>query len=84
MNVGDLRGKFREALLKWKAYVRRKKDSYVGKMVPKLHVGKRKRGRPKRRCVNCLKQEMQIVGVKMEDAHNRALRKRKLCTGDPT
>ena len=31
MNVGDLRGKFREALLKWKAYVPRKKTARLAK-----------------------------------------------------
>ena len=45
----------------------RKKNSYVGKMVQLPHVEKRKRGKPKRRWMDCLKEDMQIVGLRKDE-----------------
>jgi len=49
MNVEYLHNKLRESRLRWKDHVLSKEESYLSKMALKLHVGKRKRGRPRRR-----------------------------------
>ena len=49
----------------------RKENSCIGKMVQ--HVGKRKRGRPKRKREDCLKEDKKIKGLKEDDTQNGAL-----------
>ena len=60
-----------------------KKDTYVHKVVQQVKVGKRKKGRPKRRWRNCMKDDMEAMGLTEEDAQDRALWKAKIHTGDP-
>ena len=45
--------------------------------------GRRLRGRPKRRFMNAVKEDMQIVGVRVEDTENRVKWKTVICCGDP-
>ena len=49
MKVEKLSDKLREARLRWFGHVMRREETYVGKRVMEIMVGKRKRGRPRRR-----------------------------------
>ena len=64
--------KTREARLRWYGHVRRKYDGYIGRRMLRMELpGKRKRGRPKRRCMDVLKEDMAEVEVTKEDTENR-------------
>ena len=49
LKVVQLEAKMREGRLRWCGHVERREKEYVGKRVMAMEVGKRKRGRPKRR-----------------------------------
>ena len=49
--MGEISKKVQESRLKWYGHVLRREDEYVGKRVMAMELpGKRRRGRPKRRC----------------------------------
>ena len=83
MKVGSLKDKLREWRLRWKGHFSRKEDTYVGKVVQQVKVEKRKWGRPKRRWIDCTKDDMEAMGLTEEDAQDRALWKAKIHIGDP-
>ena len=57
--VGGFEKKTREARLRWYAHLRSKDDGYVGRRMQMMELpGKRKRGTPKRRFMNVVKEYM--------------------------
>ena len=76
--------KTREARLRWYGHLRRKDDGYIGKRMLRMELpGKRKRGRPKRRFMDVVKEDMAEVEVTEEDTVDRNNWRRKLRCGDP-
>ena len=70
--VGRFGEKTREARLRWYGHVLRKDDGYIGRRMLRMELpGKRKRGRPKRRCVDVVKEDMAEVEVTEEDTEDR-------------
>ena len=64
--------KTREARLRWYGHLRRKDDGYIGRRMLRMELpGKRKRGRPKRRFMDVVKEYMAEVEVTEEDAEAR-------------
>ena len=45
--------------------------------------GRRRRGRPKRRFMDAVKEDMQVVGVRIEDTENRLKWKTVIHCGNP-
>ena len=84
LQVGEFSGKVRERRLQWKGHVLRREQEYVGKRVQRMSVGKRKKGRPRRRWRDCVKEDMEVVGVREEDAMDRGRWRRLVHTGNPT
>ena len=84
LKVKELRGKLRETRLRWYGHVLRREEEYVGQRTRKMAIGKRGRGRPKRRWKDCIKEDMTIVKVTEEDALDRPKWRRNIHTGDPT
>ena len=76
--------KVREARLRWFGHVQRRDSEYIGRRMLSLELpGKRSRGRPKRRFMDAVNEDMKVAGVRVEDAEDR-LRWRKLIRcGDP-
>ena len=71
--VGRFGERRREARLRWFGHVRRKDDGYIGRrMLRKELPGKRKRGRPKRRFMDVVREDMAVVEVTEEDTEDRA------------
>ena len=64
--------------------MQRRDEEYIGKKVLDIELpGKRKRGRPKRRYMDGVREDMRVVGVSMEDVENRVRWRRMICCGDP-
>ena len=82
--VGRFGEKTREARLRWYGHVLRKDDGYIGRRMLRMELpGKRKRGRPKRRYMDVVKEDMAEVEVKEEDADDRSNWRLKIRCGDP-
>ena len=64
--------------MRWYGHIRRKFDGYIGIRMLRMELpGKRKRGRPKRRFMDVVKEDMAEVEV---DRNNW---RRKIRCGDP-
>ena len=82
--VGKFGEKTREARLRWYGYLRRKDDGYIGRRMLRMELpGKRKRGRPKRRFMDVVKEDMAEVEVTEEDTVDRRNWRKKIRCGDP-
>ena len=49
-----------------------------------MDVGRRKRGRPRRRWRDCVREDLVAADVDEEEAHDREKWRRRIRTGDPT
>ena len=71
--VGRFGEKTREARLRWYGHVLRKDDGYIGRRLLRMELpGKKKRGRPKRRFMDVVKEDMAEVEVTEEDTEDRS------------
>ena len=81
--VGQFGEKIREARLRWYGHLRRKDDGYIGRRMLMMELpGKRKRGRPKRRFMDVVKEDMAEIEVMEEDTVDRNNSRRKIRCGD--
>ena len=82
--VGRFGEKTREGRLRLYGHVMRKDDGYIGRRMLRMELpGKRKRGRPKRRFMDVVKEDMDEVEVKEEDADDRSNWRLKIRYGGP-
>ena len=82
--VGKFGEKTRGARLRWHGHLRRKDDGYIGRRMLRMELpGKRKWGRPKRRYMDVVKEDMAEVEVTEEDTVDRNNWRRKIRCGDP-
>ena len=70
------------AFLCFVRHVIRSEGGYVGKRVGRMVVGRRKRGRPKRRWEDCIREDIEAAGVMEEEALDRAKWRKKIRIGD--
>ena len=83
--VGEISKKVQESRLKWYGHVLRREDEYVGKRVMAMEVpGKRRRGRPKRRWLDSIGNDLSERELSREDAQDRARWRRLIRHIDPT
>ena len=74
VKVERLRMKLREGRLRWYGHVIGRNQEYVGRKVIEMEFpGKKKRGRPKRRFLDVVKEDMGEVGARETEVGNRAL-----------
>ena len=60
----------------------RRDQDYVGRKMIEMELpGKRKRGRPKRRFLNLVKEDMGEVGAKETDVEDRTVWRKMICCG---
>ena len=82
--VGKFGDKTREAILRWYEHLRGKDDGYIGRRMLRMELpGKRKRGWPKRRFIDVVKEDMAEVEVTEENTVDRNNWRRKIRFGDP-
>ena len=81
--VGRFGDKAREARLSWFGHVRRSDAGYIGRRMLEMELpGKRKRGRPKRRFMDVVREDMQVARMSEEDTEARKRWKRMIRCGD--
>ena len=76
--------KMREGRLRWYGDVMRRDQEYVGRKMIEMELpGKRRRGRPKRRFLDVVKEDMGEVGAKETDVEDRKAWKMMIRCGHP-
>ncbi|KAI5088777.1 hypothetical protein C0J45_21349, partial [Silurus meridionalis] len=71
-HVGRFGDKVREARLRWFGHVQRRDMGCIGRRMLRMEPpGKRKRGRPRRRFMDVVREDMQVVGLKEADVEHR-------------
>ena len=65
--------KYRKRRLRWYGHVMRREEHYVGRRAIVMQVqGRRKRGRPKRRWMDKVKDDIKEKGLLVDDMYDRA------------
>ena len=83
-HVRRLGDKLREGRLRWYGHVQRRNAEYVGRKVIEMELpGTRRRGRPKRRYLDAMNEDMATVGAREVDVQRRERWRRMICCGDP-
>ena len=76
--VRDISAKVQERRLKWYGHVMRREDGYVGRRAMSMEVeGRRKRGRPRRRWMDCVSDDLKEKGLTVNDSRNRRVWRRR-------
>ena len=83
VKVERLGMKMREGRLRWYGHVMRDQEYVERKMMEMELPGKRKRGRPKRRFLDMVKEDMKEVGVKKMDIEDRKMWRMMIYYGHP-
>ena len=84
-DVEEITKKVQERRLKWYLHVTRREDHYVRERAMVMKVqGRRKRGRPKRRWLDKVKDDIKEKGLSADDVHDRATWRRMSSYIDPT
>ncbi|KAL7867553.1 hypothetical protein SRHO_G00089370 [Serrasalmus rhombeus] len=84
VKVEQFGDKAREARLRWFGHVLRRNSGYIGQRMLEMELpGRRRRGRPQRRFMDVVKVDMEMVGVNVEEAVDRARRRQMIRCGDP-
>ena len=74
VKVERLEMKMREGRLRWYGHIMRRDQKYAGRKMMEMKLpGKRRRGRPKRRFLDVVKEDMGEVGAKEMDIEDRKM-----------
>ena len=83
-HVGSFGQNVREERLRWFGHVLRKDRGYILQRMLNLEVpGKRRGGRPKRKFIDVVNEDMRAIGVTEQDARDRVKWTKMFCCGDP-
>ncbi|KAI5085808.1 hypothetical protein C0J45_1025, partial [Silurus meridionalis] len=83
-HVGFFGDKVREVRLRWFGHVQRRNMSYIGRRMMRMEPpGRRKRGRPRRRFMDVVREDMQGSWCKRGRCRGQGGWRRMICCGDP-
>ena len=83
--IAKLGEKLRNVRLRWYGHVKRREEDYVGKRMMEMAVpGRRKRGRPRRRWMDLVREDMERVGAREGDEVDRVKWRLLSRCGDPS
>ena len=84
VKVERLGMKMREGRLRWYGHVMRRDQEYVGRKKMEMELPRKRRiGRPKRRFLDVVKEDMKEVGEKETDIQDRKMWRMMICCGHP-
>ena len=82
--VVEISKKVQEGRLRWYGHLLRREDNHIGKNVMEMEVqGRRRRGRPKKRWRDCVREDLRGKGIDEAEAHDRNRWRRLIQNGDP-
>ena len=85
LGVNSIQEKVREMRLRWSGHMQRmEENNEVRAVVDTIVPGKRPRGRPRGRWVDCVRRDMQTLRITPEDAQDRTFWKSRIRATDPT
>lgn len=85
LGVTCITNKVREARLRWYGHVERASEDDSIKRVMRAEVdGRRSRGRQKKRWMDAIKQDFELLNLKKEDTANRVLWRQRIRVADPS
>ena len=83
--MGEISKKVQERRMRWYGHVMRRYEEYVGKRAMGIEVqGSRRRGRPKKRWADCVKDDLRDKGRSGKKVYDRAAWRRLSSRIDPT
>ena len=72
LKVESVTERCRKAKRRWFGHVKRRDQDYVGrKTLEMAPPGRRKRGRPKQRWMDCVNRDMRAIGTTKDEVHDR-------------
>ena len=75
--MGEITKKVQERRLKWYVHVMRREEHYIGRRAMEMQVqGRTKSGRPKRRWLDKVKDDIKEKGLSADDVYDPVTRRR--------
>ena len=82
--VVEISKKLQGGRLRWYGHLLRREDDHVGRSTMEMEVqGKRRRGRPRKRWRDCVRDDMYLRGIGEEETQDRNQWRRLIQNGDP-
>ena len=82
--VVEISKKAQEGRLRWYGHLLRREEDHVGRRIMEMEVhGRRRRGRPKKRWKDSIREDLEFKGIDEAEAHDRARWRRLIRNGDP-
>ena len=82
--VVEISKKVQEGRLRWYGHLLRREEDHIGRRTMEMEVqGRRRRGRPRKRWRDCVREDLREKGIDEDEAQHRGRWKRLIQNGDP-
>ena len=84
VKVVEILKKVQEGRLRWYGHILRREEEHIGRQTMDMEVqGRRRRGRPKKRWRDCVREDLRGMGIDEAEAADRRRWKRLIRNSDP-